>query len=167
MRECLAISRQRVECAGREVRAMNQPPPSQFMLMAAVPSAVGRARAYARWVLDTWALSAMADTTELLISELVTNAVKASGFVDEDVDERMLIGKVNPIYLGLSVLAEILLIEVWDASTELPQRRAAFEDDESGRGLLLVQTLTKDWGCDVVASGGKIVWCKCLIRDAE
>jgi hypothetical protein len=74
------------------------------MLMAALPSAVGRARAYARWVLGTWRLSAMADTAELLISELVTNAIKASGVQDEAVDEYLLIGKVNPIYLSLSIL---------------------------------------------------------------
>ena len=43
------------------------------MLLAALPSAVGRARAYARWALGTWQLPAMADTVELLVSELVTN----------------------------------------------------------------------------------------------
>ena len=136
------------------------------MLMAAVPSAVGRARAYARWVLNMWRLSAMADTAELLISELVTNAVKASGVQDEPADDR-LDGKVKPIYLSLSLRTDCLLIEVWDMGAGLPQRRAASEDDEAGRGLALVQMLSKEWGCEVVETGGKIVWCQCLIEGAE
>jgi anti-sigma regulatory factor (Ser/Thr protein kinase) len=135
------------------------------MLMAALPSAVGRARAYARWVLGTWQLSAMADTVELLVSELVTNAVKNTGVVDESVDERLVAGKVNPIYLGLSVLVETLLIEVWDVSTTPPLRRVASDDDETGRGLLLMEMLSKEWDFEVLATGGKIVWCKCLIEE--
>jgi anti-sigma regulatory factor (Ser/Thr protein kinase) len=136
------------------------------MLMAALPSAVGQARAYARWVLGGWQLPAMADTAELLVSELVTNAVKATGSVDEWTDERRLAGKVNPVYLSLSALADALLIEVWDASSVPPLRRVASEDDETGRGLMLVQTLSKEWGCEVLETGGKVVWCKCLIAEA-
>jgi anti-sigma regulatory factor (Ser/Thr protein kinase) len=134
------------------------------MLMAALPSTVGRARAYARWVLDTWQLSAMADTVELLVSELVTNAVNNTGVIDESVDERLVAGKVNPIYLGLSVLVETLLIEVWDVSTTPPLRRVASDDDETGRGLLLMEMLSKEWDFEVLETGGKIVWCKCLIE---
>lgn len=145
---------------------MNPLPRSNCMLMAALPSAVGRARAYARWVLDTWQLPEMADAVELLVSELVTNAVKATGVVDDPVDERALAGKVKPIYLGLSALAETLLIEVWDASAIPPLRRVASENDETGRGLALVQMLSKEWGCEVLDTGGKIVWCKCLIGEA-
>lgn len=141
-------------------------PRSNCMLLAAMPSAVGRARAYTRWVLDTWQLSEMADTAELLVSELLTNAVRATGMVDEAADERLLAGKVNPVYLSLSVLAETLLIEVWDVSSTPPLRRVAADTDESGRGLLLVQTLAKEWGCEVLETGGKIVWCKCLIGES-
>jgi anti-sigma regulatory factor (Ser/Thr protein kinase) len=136
------------------------------MLMAARPSAVGEARAYARWVLGRWQLSAMADTVELLVSELVTNAVKATGIVCELADERLLAGKVKPVYLSLSALAETVLIEVWDASAVPPLRRVASADEETGRGLMLVQTLSKEWGCDVLETGGKVVWCKCLIEEA-
>ena len=144
---------------------MRPPPRSNCMLMAALPSAVGRARVYARWVLGTWQLSAMADTVELLVSELVTNAVKNTGIVDESVDERLVAGKVNPIYLSLSVQVETLLIEVWDVSTVPPLRRAASDDDETGHGLLLMEILSKEWGFEVLETGGKIVWCKCLIEE--
>jgi anti-sigma regulatory factor (Ser/Thr protein kinase) len=144
---------------------MNQPSRSNCMLMAALPSAVGRARAYSRWVLDRWQLGAMADTAELLVSELVTNAVDFAGIPEVPRDGRVPVGKVNPIYLSLSLLAETLLIEVWDASSNPPLRRVASEDDETGRGLLIIQTLSKEWGCEVLETGGKVVWCKCLIGE--
>jgi anti-sigma regulatory factor (Ser/Thr protein kinase) len=108
----------------------------------------------------------MTDTVELLVSELVTNAVRATGVLDEMADERALVGKVKPLYLSLSLLAETLLIEVWDTSSTPPLRRVASDDDETGRGLMLVQTLSKEWGCEVLETGGKIVWCKCLAEDA-
>lgn len=145
---------------------MNRPPQSNCMLMAALPSAVGRARAYTRSVLDAAQLSAMTETVVLIVSELVTNAVKATGVVEESADERLSVGRGKPIYLSLSVLSETLLIEVWDASTDPPLRRVASDDDETGRGLLLVQTLSKEWGWEVLDTGGKIVWCKCLIGEA-
>jgi anti-sigma regulatory factor (Ser/Thr protein kinase) len=136
------------------------------MLMPALPRTVGQARSYTRWLLGTWRLESMADTVELLISELVTNAINATGITDEDPDYGRLVGKVKPIYLCLSVRSETLLIEVWDTSSRPPLRRTATNEDEDGRGLLLVQALSKEWGCEVLEAGGKIVWCECLIGDA-
>ncbi|MDN3355843.1 ATP-binding protein [Actinomadura sp. DC4] len=135
------------------------------MLMAALPSSVAQARMYTRWVLDAWQMSELADTVELLVSELVTNAVKATGPKKKPAHERFVFDTVNPVYLGLSVSADTLLIEVRDASVTPPLRRVAAENDETGRGLMLVQTLSKEWGCEVLEGGGKIVWCKCLIGE--
>jgi anti-sigma regulatory factor (Ser/Thr protein kinase) len=126
------------------------------MLLAGMPSAVGHARAYALWVLGTWRLSALADTVELLVSELVTNAVKATGVVDASVGEDLLAGKVKHVYLSLSALADTLLIEVWDVSSTPPLRRTASETDETGRGLLLVQALSKEWGCEVLETAASV-----------
>ncbi|MEV5706020.1 ATP-binding protein [Actinoallomurus sp. NPDC052274] len=133
------------------------------MLTVALPSAVGRARAYTRWVLGAWGLDGEVVTVELLVSELVTNAVNATGVFCDMSGQSNLAGKAAPIYLCLSVVAEALHIEVWDVSKKLPRKRAALDKDENGRGLLLVETLSKEWGCKVLPSGGKIVWCKYLI----
>ncbi|MEV5751692.1 ATP-binding protein [Actinoallomurus sp. NPDC052308] len=133
------------------------------MLTVALPSAVGRARAYTRWVLGAWGLDGERDTVELLVSELVTNAVNATGVPCDMTDQSNPAGKVNPIYLCLSIVADALHIEVWDVSEETPRKRASLDKDEDGRGLLLVETLSKEWGCNVLQSGGKIVWCKYLI----
>jgi anti-sigma regulatory factor (Ser/Thr protein kinase) len=145
---------------------MSQSPRSSCMLMAAFPHAAGRARSYARWVLGGWRLHGLADTAELLVSELVTNAISATGVAGESTGHHRSVGKVNPIYLCLSVLAETLLIEVCDVSSEPPLRRTASDEDESGRGLFLVQTLSKEWGYELLETGGKVVWCKVLIGEA-
>jgi anti-sigma regulatory factor (Ser/Thr protein kinase) len=134
------------------------------MLIAALPSAAGRARAYTRWALRTWRLETMVETAELLVSELVTNAVKATGGLNGAL--RAGRGETgSSIYLCLSTFSEKLLIEVWDRSDESPHRRTASDDDENGRGLVLVQALSKDWGYETLHSGGKIVWCECLILE--
>jgi anti-sigma regulatory factor (Ser/Thr protein kinase) len=132
------------------------------MLIAAVPTAACRARTYTRSALRSWHLEPMVETAELLVSELVTNAVKATAGVTcpirTDRDEP------DPsIYLCLSTFAEKLLIEVWDRCDEPPNRRTASDDDENGRGLALVQALSKAWGYETLHSGGKIVWCECVI----
>lgn len=145
---------------------MTQPPRSNCMLLPALPRTVGQARSYARWLLGTWQLESMGDTVELLVSELVTNAIKATGITDEDPADNRLVGNVKPIYVCLSVRSEALRIEVWDTSSTPPLGRRAADEDEGGRGLLLVQALSKEWGCDVLEAGGKIVWCECLIGDA-
>lgn len=146
---------------------MTQPPRSTCMLMPAFPRMAGVARRYARWLLDTWQLGSVADTAELLVSELVTNAINATGVKDEPEDSSRLVGKVMPIVLSISTRAETLVIEVWDTSSTPPLRRAATDEDEDGRGLDLVQALSKEWGCDVLKTGGKVVWCEYLIGGQE
>lgn len=137
---------------------------SSCMLMPALPRTASKARQYVRWLLDAWKLPSMMDTVELLASELVTNAINATGVTEMPQDTSQLAGKVQPIYLCLSVRPEAVLIEVWDSSNTLPLQRAAADDEENGRGLMLVQALSKEWGCVVLPTGGKIVWCECLIE---
>jgi anti-sigma regulatory factor (Ser/Thr protein kinase) len=137
-------------------------PQSSCMLISARPTAAGRARSYARAALRSWRLETMAESVELLVSELVTNAVKATGGLTASLlpaDRRA----ESPIYLCLSAFAERLLIEVWDRCDDPPNRRVASDDDENGRGLVLVQALSKAWGYESLHSGGKIVWCECPI----
>jgi hypothetical protein len=134
------------------------------MLIAALPTAACRARAYTRWALRSWQLEAMVETAELLVSELVTNAVKATVGVTCPIPRGR--DETEPsIHLCLSTFAEKLLIEVWDRCDDPPHRRTASDDDENGRGLALVQALSKAWGYETLHSGGKIVWCECVIID--
>lgn len=87
------------------------------------------------------------DVGLLLVSELVTNAVVHGTPRD------------NLVWLCLDVNEDRLRIDVHDARADRePVLRAVHGDDESGRGLLLVKSLSLKWGCCPRAHIGKIVW---------
>jgi serine phosphatase RsbU (regulator of sigma subunit)/PAS domain-containing protein len=106
-------------------------------VLASVPAA----RARTRRTLRGWGLAGLADTAELLMSELVTNAVRhARG----DIDIQLAKG-------------ETLVVEVADDDERLPHRVAATEWDVRGRGLTVVDEIAREWGARSVTSG-KVVW---------
>ena len=92
------------------------------------------------------------------MSELVTNAVSAS--VDADQRPRYTDGHGTAcVHLRLSTNRRTMLVEVWDENVMPPEPNEAGLDDESGRGLMLVEALTERWGWELPANGrGKIVW---------
>jgi two-component sensor histidine kinase len=143
---------------------MINPPQTMSTLLVAVPRAAGDARAFTTLVLGAWGLSHLVETTELLVSELVTNAIKhAGGIMDPPGDLTKVIGKIPPVMLSISH-CDALLVQVWDVSDEPVVRRTADDDDVDGRGLDLVDALARKWGCEVLESGGKIVW---FVLDTE
>ncbi len=123
-------------------------PLRDFIEFGALPSAVPCARYHSRQVLWEWRLAGLAENAELLVSELMTNAIAASRSAGCDF----------PIRLWLLSDAARVLIAVWDASPHPPVRADADADAESGRGLLLVETISEQWGSYVTPAGGKTVW---------
>jgi anti-sigma regulatory factor (Ser/Thr protein kinase) len=127
---------------------------SRQLKLAAQPSAAQWARRVLRQALRGRQLDKISDTALLLVSELVTNAVKASGngawrdHPDQPV-----------IALTLRLTNTSLLIEVWDADPGSPVLQEADLTGEGGRGLLLVDILGDGWG-HRAADGGKVVWCE-------
>lgn len=103
---------------------------------------VGRARAAVREQLHEWQLAKLADTAELLVGELVTNAVRHS--------------HGRPVELRL-VRGDNLLCEVDDDDHALPSLLSAGPTDEAGRGLHVVSTLAREWGATRTGAG-KTVW---------
>jgi len=137
---------------------MSSPPQTMSTVFVAVPQAAGDARAFTTLVLDGWGLSHLVETAELLVSELITNAVKHAGGIMEPPDDFCKpAGDIPPVILSVSRF-DALLVQVWDASSEPVVRREAADDDVDGRGLDLVDALSKEWGWDVLETGGKIVW---------
>lgn len=115
--------------------------------------AVGRARRELRGVLVEWELEQLTDTAELVLSELMTNAVRHArtprGRLVETRYERTEKG---------------VRIEVHDASHRIPLTRRAAEEDEAGRGLTLVGVLTDQrWGVSSRDGVGKLVWAVCAL----
>lgn len=131
-------------------------PQCSSLMLGALPSAVPCARLHARQVLWEWGLSEVAETAELLLSELVTNAVQAARATVSDL----------PVNVRLSANRDRLLIEVWDSNVQPPlsrvlEREFPEVDSESGRGLFLVDTLSERWGWYPTRNpGGKVTWCE-------
>ncbi|MFD3502599.1 SpoIIE family protein phosphatase [Streptomyces sp. NPDC058676] len=105
------------------------------------PSAVAETRRNTRRQLAAWGLDEAAFVTELVVSELVTNAIRYGG---------------APIQLRL-IRDRNLICEVSDASSTAPHLRRARTFDEGGRGLLLVAQLTQGWGTRQTYNG-KTIW---------
>ncbi|MFI0711815.1 ATP-binding protein [Streptomyces inhibens] len=136
-------------------RLASDPP---FAVAYRLPSdqrSVGRARQILRHNLQSWHVDSELDyVAELLLSELVTNAVNAQAAAAEDVGVR------------ITLSASRLRLEVRDASDELPVMIQAEEDEECGRGLVLVDALASGWGVDRDGIG-KIVWAELAVSDAS
>jgi anti-sigma regulatory factor (Ser/Thr protein kinase) len=128
------------------------------LTLGALPTAIPCARLHTRNIAREWGLRHLADTAELVVSELVTNAVSAS--VDEDQRPHYTDGHgAACVRLRLSTDRRAVLVEVWDGNVMPPEPNQAGLDDESGRGLMLVEALAERWGWDLTANGrGKIVW---------
>lgn len=123
-------------------------PLRSFLELGALPGAVPCARLHTRQLLWEWQLTDLGDSAELLVSELVTNAVQIT-----HADRR-----TDPVRLWLLADHTRLLILVWDASPLPPVRVSIGDDAENGRGLLLVDTLSTRWDFFGHHSGGKVVW---------
>ncbi|MCF3130184.1 SpoIIE family protein phosphatase [Streptomyces olivochromogenes] len=109
--------------------------------LPADPAAAGRARALATGQLAQWGLDYLSPSTELIVSEMVTNAIRHSDGT-----------------IGLRLIHhEVLTCEVYDTSNSHPRLRRPHTMDENGRGLLLVSQLSRRWGTRHTLEG-KLVW---------
>jgi len=97
-------------------------------------------------VLHEWGLAEPSETVELLVSEIVTNAVHASAGQAGSRHERVEVDDASTLLFWLAADGERALIQVWDSCERKPQRRDAGTAAESGRGLLLVEALSAEWG---------------------
>ncbi|MDI2129498.1 SpoIIE family protein phosphatase [Yinghuangia seranimata] len=113
------------------------------------PAIVSEARSLASDTLSAWGLDDLAFTTELVVSELVTNAIRYAS---------------EPVQLRLIRRENVALIcEVSDGSSTSPRLRHARTTDEGGRGLFLIAQLTSRWGTRYT-SGGKVIWAEQAIE---
>ncbi|MFF4903199.1 SpoIIE family protein phosphatase [Streptomyces sp. NPDC001068] len=104
-------------------------------------TAIPNARHMATRQLAEWGLESLQDPTQLIVSELVTNAVRHS---------------TDPIGLRL-IHHETLTCEVSDTDANSPRLRHARTTDENGRGLFLITQLSRRWGART-EPGGKVIW---------
>ncbi|MEY9996806.1 serine phosphatase RsbU (regulator of sigma subunit)/anti-sigma regulatory factor (Ser/Thr protein kinase) [Streptomyces sp. V4I8] len=118
-----------------------QPETIAYWYLAPRPQTAGRARRLTRRTLGHWGLDSLVEATELMVSEVVANAVRFAS---------------RPITLRL-LCTDVLRCEVGDDSPVVPRMRHARLSDEGGRGLFLVDQLSQRWGATRVSTG-KVVW---------
>ncbi|WP_107089468.1 PAS domain S-box protein [Streptomyces sp. WM6368] len=126
------------------VRIPSTPATARTLVLDAAPSSVAEGRRFLRATLDEWGKDdeQLRETACLLASELLSNAVRHGS---------------GPVRLRMRQAGRELGVEVCDASPVLPQARFAAPDAESGRGLLLVDSLASSWGT-LPTADGKAVW---------
>jgi anti-sigma regulatory factor (Ser/Thr protein kinase) len=134
--------------------------------LPARPDAVPRARHHARQVVWHAGLKELTEQVELVVCEIVTNAVRASaapgtgGCAAADGEP--------VVRLWLAADDHGVLVLVWDASHCGPQRQSPALDSESGRGLLLVETMSSSWGSfELGDQPGKVVWALCQVSGGD
>jgi anti-sigma regulatory factor (Ser/Thr protein kinase) len=130
------------------------------LALVALPTSPFWARRYTRFFLNSCRgmSEETAETAELLVSELVTNAVRFAGDPTRTLrySER---ANASLVSLSIRRFREGLLIEVYDTDDNPPIRARADEDAESGRGMMLVEALSKEWSYFFPPGCGKVVYC--------
>ena len=129
--------------------ATRERPLASELTLAALSTAPACARGHARSLLHEWSLAGLADTAELLVSELVTNAIQASA--------KLKTVATPVVRVWITSDRETLTIRVWDASEAMPVRHEAGPADDGGRGLMIIDALSAEWGSYTEANG-KVVW---------
>jgi len=118
-------------------------PLRSFLELGAYDTAPASARGHARNVLAEWGLGAFEEKVILVVSEIVTNSVVATGKVPWEAERP----HTPPVRLWLLAGPDGVLVAVWDAVTDLPKAREVGELDESGRGLQIVDQFSARWDC--------------------
>jgi anti-sigma regulatory factor (Ser/Thr protein kinase) len=131
-------------------------PFSSSLELAALPTAVLCARLHAKHLAWEWGLTGVADTIELMVSELTTNSVQA------------IAGRDGQSAIRLRLLSDQtrVRIEVWDADPRPPAPKDPAADRmpdleaENGRGLFLMSALSARWDWTPTREPtGKVTWC--------
>ena len=117
-----------------------------FSVSLEAPSA---ARAFTARTLGLWGLDELADECPLLVSEVVTNAVLAG---------------TKSITFFMSLDDDLFVeVQVQDDAANIPAKRTPAVADESGRGLMIVESLASDWGV-YASEAGKVVWFRMTVK---
>jgi anti-sigma regulatory factor (Ser/Thr protein kinase) len=126
--------------------------------LAPLPSAIPCFRLHAVAVLKEHGLPRdLIVDAEMLVSELMTNAMEASAILPER----------PPITLRLLASQTAVVIEAWDQSPADLDPHDASDDDESGRGLTVVAALSTRWGSERTGYRRKVVWAECLMAKTK
>ena len=126
--------------------------PTATCTLSASPESVKAGRDFTRVTLRDWDMSALTDLTELVVSELVTNALR------HGIPAARTTGEHQCVRLRLLAQAPFVMCMVTDPERAIPVLRDADPAAESGRGLTVVEACSVRWGWHLLDNGGKVVW---------
>jgi anti-sigma regulatory factor (Ser/Thr protein kinase) len=113
---------------------------------------VKASRVFTRMTLRRWEMAEVSDAAELVVSELVTNALRHGLLSARRMPEE------HPIRLRLLRQAPYLMCLVTDPGSDVPIRRDSDTCSETGRGLHVVESCSLRWGWQPLDDAGKVVW---------
>ncbi|MFC5805362.1 ATP-binding protein [Streptomyces formicae] len=143
----------------KPVEAILASHPTYSEIFPCEPSTAETGRKIVRDVLGIWHLDNLADRAELIITELIANASRHTPCPEI----RLVVGRPSATRVRVGIVDE--------EPSRLPLLSHAGEEDESGRGLLLIDAVADRWGCDLQSSGrrlrGKEVWAELRTEEDE
>lgn len=141
-----------------EIRGYSQHVRVATRALSLEPVSVRRARDFTLSTLRRWGLAALADDIVVVVSELLTNALRHTGQAGKSETASRVGGW--PIRLGLLCPRSGVLCAVADPSPRVPVMREPDYLAETGRGLHVVASLSDGWGWTVPGQDGKVVWAR-------
>jgi hypothetical protein len=132
--------------------ARRLPQPTATCLLGPRPASVKTGRDFTRATLVEWDMPALADVAELVVSELVTNALR------HGVPSACQLVSQHCVRLRLLAQAPFVMCMVTDPGADIPVLRESGPTSESGRGLNVVECCSVRWGWHLLDDGGKVVW---------
>ena len=128
------------------------PQPTATCLLGPRPESVRTSRNFTRDTLVEWDMPALADAAELVVSELVTNALR------HGIPSACQLVSDRCVRLRLLAQAPFVMCMVTDPGADIPVLRESGPTSESGRGLNVVECCSVRWGWHLLDDGGKVVW---------
>jgi hypothetical protein len=128
------------------------PQPTATCLLGPRPASVKTGRDFTRATLMEWDMPALGDVAELVVSELVTNALR------HGVPSACQLVSQHCVRLRLLAQAPFVMCMVTDPGADIPVLRESGPTSESGRGLNVVECCSVRWGWHLLDDGGKVVW---------
>lgn len=133
---------------------------AEELRLAATATAPSCGRLFVRHVCTGWGVDEdQLDTAILLASELLSNAVAATGILEANPQYPVIHALAKLMGIRLLAYEHSLVIEVWDTSLDPPKLVEPDLDAESGRGLQLIKALSSRWGY-YYGTIGKWIWCE-------